>query len=404
MLFFLVFGIGKIYAQEALTEFRIEFQAGSAIIEPTFADNAQHLAEITAFITRVNEEHTDEIINVTFGGFTPPEGSMEYNENLMLLRRQTIENYFRERMEIPMEKISYSSDCGIAWEKVRSHIEQSDYRYKEEILNILNEEPTITEYHDSLTIDYRILRLKELHAGLVWKYMERYFPEIRYANANAQFATRKEIIPATENIQETITEEVGNTTTVFSDSIRTADDTRAEEICKEQPLALKTNILYDAILMPSLEIEYKINGHWSVSLEGDVAWWKKDAKHKYYQIATISPEARYKFKSSRPWHGHYVGAFTGFSWYDLENGGRGYRGEAGMLGLSYSHLWSVNRSLSLEAGIGAGVMLTRYKEYQPIDGHYVYQQTSRLTYAGPLKIKFALVWRLWNKNCKGGKQ
>ena len=45
---------------------------------------------------------------------------------------------------------------------------------------------------------------------------------------------------------------------------------------------------------------------------------------------------------------------------------------------------------------------TQYEEYLPIDGHYVYQQTSRTNWLGPVKLKFALVWRLWDANRKGG--
>ena len=97
-----------------------------------------------------------------------------------------------------------------------------------------------------------------------------------------------------------------------------------------QRLAVKTNLLYDAILMPSLEVEYRIADRWTVNLEGDMAWWNNDGKHKCYQVATISPEGRWWFgqKQGSPWHGHYLGVFGGFTWYDLENGKEGYQGEA----------------------------------------------------------------------------
>ena len=46
----------------------------------------------------------------------------------------------------------------------------------------------------------------------------------------------------------------------------------------------------------------------SVNLEGEMAWWKNDGKHRYYQVATISPEGRWWFgqKQGSPWHGHYL--------------------------------------------------------------------------------------------------
>ena len=167
-------------------------------------------------------------------------------------------------------------------------------------------------------------------------------------------------------------------------------------------LAVKTNLLTDVALMPSLAAEYRLNGRWSVGLEGDVAWWSRASKHKYYQLAVITPEVRYKLDPQRPWHGHYLGAFAGYGWYDLSNGGTDYYGEGGMAGVSYSYRWPIGRRLSLEAGLGAGLMYTRYKEYLPLDEHYVYQQTSHMTYVGPLKVQFALVWRPWGDDDKEG--
>lgn len=185
--------------------------------------------------------------------------------------------------------------------------------------------------------------------------------------------------------------------------------TRPEVITQPaERLALKTNLLYDALLMPSLEIEYRISDRWTVQVEGDIAWWKNDGKRKYYQVATVSPEGRWWFgqKKGSPWHGHYIGVFGGFTWFDLENKKRGYQGKAETVGVSYGYMFPIGKRLSLEAGIGVGYLHSKYEEYLPADymggTHYVYQQTSRLNYFGPLKLKLALVWRLWNDNRKGG--
>ena len=73
-----------------------------------------------------------------------------------------------------------------------------------------------------------------------------------------------------------------------------------------------------------------------------------------------------------------------------------------MVGVSYGYMFPIGRRLSLEAGIGLGYMHSKYEEYLPIDGHYVYQQTNRMNYFGPLKLKIALVWRLWDTDKKKG--
>lgn len=178
-----------------------------------------------------------------------------------------------------------------------------------------------------------------------------------------------------------------------------------QRVYRETPWYVKTNLLYDVLLMPSLEVEYRIGNHWSAAVEGNMAWWHNNGKHKYYQLATIIPEARYWFKPQGRRRGHYLGLFGGGGWYDLENGGTGYKGEGGMVGVSYGYQFPVGRYFAFEAAIGVGFLTTRYEEYMPVDGHYVYQQTSRTNYFGPLKLKFAWVWNIgrWIEK-KGGNQ
>lgn len=170
------------------------------------------------------------------------------------------------------------------------------------------------------------------------------------------------------------------------------------------PWYIKSNLLYDAVLMPSLEVEYRFNEHFSAAIEGNMAWWHNNGKHKYYQLAAIVPEARYWFKPQGARKGHYVGLFGGPGWYDLENGKTGYRGEGGMVGLSYGYMFPVGKYFAFEAGIGLGYAHLKYEEYLPLDGHYVYQQTNRTNYFGPLKLKFAFVWNIGRWTEKGGRK
>lgn len=171
---------------------------------------------------------------------------------------------------------------------------------------------------------------------------------------------------------------------------------------KTTPWSVKTNLLYDILLMPSLEFEYYINRRWSVNVEGNMAWWHNEPKHRYYQLATISPEGRFWFKTKGLRHGHYIGAFVGGGWYDLENGGRGYQGEMEYAGISYGYMFPIGKHFSMEAGIGIGYMNTKYDEYLPMDGHYVFQQAKRMNYFGPLKLKLAVGWNIGRWVKKGG--
>lgn len=187
---------------------------------------------------------------------------------------------------------------------------------------------------------------------------------------------------------------------VMGVSAQTFPDSRVSE--DDSAWVLKTNLLYDALLSPSIETEYRFAPHWSAHADFAIAWWSKKSKHKYYQIAQLSPEIRYWFNDKTFWKGHYIGAFVGAGHYDLENGKEGYKGEFMMAGLSYGYMFPIGKYLSLDAGIGVGYLNTEYEEYLPIEGHYVYQQKSRTGYVGPVKARLSLVWHLGRKLAKGG--
>lgn len=223
--------------------------------------------------------------------------------------------------------------------------------------------------------------------------------------------------PQPEPVPQPVEEPVRMDTVVTVEQVDTVPPVVVEEpapVVEEAPVPvreyvptpwyIKTNLLYDAVLMPSLEVEYRFNDRWSMAVEGNMAWWHNNPKHKYYQLATIIPEARYWFKPQGHRRGHYVGLMVGGGWYDLENGGRGYKGEGVMTGITYGYMFPVGKYFAFEAGIGLGFMHTWYEEYLPIDGHYVYQQSSRLNYFGPVKLRFAWVWNIGRWMEKGGKR
>lgn len=332
------------------------------------------------------------------------EGSKEFNDQLTIDRRNVIEEFFKSRTGLPSEIIVYD-DKGIDWNDLRNRILLSDLPEAQKILDIIDRGEIITVYYNDLNIDERILQLHALNKGKTWKILEEdFFPEMRYAGATFKFH---------ENIQPQTARQTTESSATVAPQAPQPELTETEETdiisvepeeedtgCRDQRWALKSNLIYDACLMPNLELEYKINDRWSVAVEGNLAWWSNNHKHKYYQIMTITPEVRLHLNPSKNWRGSYVGLFAGGGKYDLENGGRGYQGEGGMLGLSYNYMFPVSKYISFEAGLGLGVMYTKYKEYLPIDGHYVYQKTSRLWYGGPLKLKFAFVWRFGNYKCK----
>ena len=429
--------------ETAVDSARIYYRLGYRYVDTSLRNNGAVLRNLCAKIEKSLQEETLE--KVVIYSYTSPDGSNKANTALAARRADSLESWILRNTPLPAPMLEKNSG-GIAWDLLRDAVSKSEMQYKAEVLRILDNTPVWVFDDNNRVVSSRKKELMDLKGGIPYRYMyEHLFPDLRSSVSVLLYISVPE--PQAEETKPAAAEESGPaapeediTPVAPEESIKPAapeediepavqdgdmevatpqeeadapehkaaeeESAAAEAYEPLHRLALKTNIIYDLALMPSLEAEYMINDRWSVNAEGEVAWWRKKSKHKYYQIATLSPEVRYWFKTKKRWHGHYVGLFGGGSWYDLENGKRGYKGEFWKAGLSYGYMFPIGRSLSFEAGIGLGFLRTWYEEYLPIDGHYVYQQSSRTNWVGPVKLKFTLVWRLWDENRtgKGGKR
>lgn len=405
-------------AQVPADSAKVYFRLGHRQYDPSFENNSSGMNPFVNEVKRHNA--ASNIERITVRSYTSPDGSNAANERLSRNRCRTISEYLLNETGIDPSLIHTEAE-GIAWDELLRMVEaDTSVPYREEVLELLRTTPVWVFDDDNRVVGGRKKSLMELRGGVPYRWLyTNIFPALRNAVAVSLFvkqpdATTEPAAAAPEKNEKT--ENLGNPENLENlekpeqlgnpENPAPAAETLPASHTPWHRLAIKTNLLYDAILMPSLEVEYRFNDRWTVNAEGDVAWWHNDPKHKYYQVMILSGEGRYWFKhyNNRPWHGFYVGAFGGGGKYDLENGNRGYKGTGYMAGISAGFMFPVSRNISFEAGLGVGYLTTKYEEYLPFEGHYVYQQTSRTGYFGPLKLKFALVWRLWdiNKNKKGG--
>lgn len=411
-------------AQVPADSAKVYFRLGHRQYDPAFRNNS---AGITPFVNEVKRHNAaSNIERITVRSYTSPDGSNAANERLSRNRCSSISELILNETGIDPSLI-HSEAEGIAWDELLRMVEADPHvPYRDEVTELLRNTPLWVFDENNRVVGGRKKSLMELRGGVPYRWLyTNIFPALRNAVAVSLFvkqpdATTEPAAAAPEKNEKTDSlgnpenlENLGNLENLEQlgslgnpENPAPAAETLPASHTPWHRLAIKTNLLYDAILMPSLEVEYRFNDRWTVNAEGDVAWWHNDPKHKYYQVMILSGEGRYWFKhyNNRPWHGFYVGAFGGGGKYDLENGNRGYKGTGYMAGISAGFMFPVSRNISFEAGLGVGYLNTKYEEYLPFEGHYVYQQTSRTGYFGPLKLKFALVWRLWdiNKNKKGG--
>lgn len=402
------------------------FALSKATFDPTLDNNASSMDDFIDSIVTASKSGTLDHIAVY--GYASPDGPFALNNKLSLNRCNMVARYVSRQAGIPLNYIEIWPK-GVAWDELRQLVmADASAPERHAVLQVLDE-----YLPDACTNQAKSNQCKErliaIDGGRSYKWMvDNLFPRLRYAIALYTTTTPDGSI-ATQALEDfDFDSNISSTGDDNRDADRDINGEKDDDTPSEMPddmayqmvnemtdatpphcnslshstlhkLAVKTNLLYDAALLPNIEVEWRFNSDWSVALEGGVAWWGRYSHNRSYRLALIDPEVRRWIRPRGPWHGLYVGIFAGGGIYDLQNSSRrGYRGEGAMGGVSAGYMWPISRCLSLEAEIGAGYLYTRYKEYQPLDGHHVYKRTKDLNYVGPLKVKFSLVWRLWDIN------
>lgn len=389
---------------------KVYFRAGQRQFDPSLGENREKMDRCMALVKAYAESDIDSIV---IKAYTSPDGTSTTNELLARQRCDAVSDYIVANSGINRGIIRKMPE-GIAWEELRTLVYATpEVPSREAVLNILDNTPVWVFDSNGKVVDGRKSQLMSLNRGAPYNWMlENLFPQLRNAVAIvvvpksgaiveeeselSEGTNLSELIELTEESELSDYSDNSNISDNNSDNSDSLDNSDNSDISiSEDRFALKTNLLYYAALMPNVELEWRFNKRWSVAIDGDIAWYGGGVRK--YRLAYVTPEVRYRFLSREAWRGMYVGIFIGPGLYDLENGGTGYEGEGVMTGVSLGYAWPIAKRLSLEAGIGVGYLYTRYKEYEPMDGHYLYQRTKDLNYFGPLRLRLSLVWRFGHK-------
>ena len=210
-------------------------------------------------------------------------------------------------------------------------------------------------------------------------------------------------------------EEVEDTTPQPKDTIIQTTDTTVQI---EQPkpaapyLAVRTNLLYDAVLVPNVGLEVWLGAGFTLAADWFYTWIPLDQQHFYWQTYGGYLTARYYFgkqAAAQPYGGHHVGIYGSMLTYDVEFGGRGYQADKFGFGggVEYGYSLPVAKNLCLDFNLGIGYQGREYKTYLPTNdgtGHYVWEGTYKRHWFGPTKAEISLKWLIGPAEKKGGGQ
>lgn len=389
-------------AQVVLDTVKIYFRQGKHELELDFKDNRQVLDKInrSAFYLK----------KVEVVGGASPEGSVSLNKALSEKRAQEIFDYLSRYGNLA-DSMKVTRFIGRDWQG---------------LLDLVKADPKVPYQKESIILLEEIIRMEAAGSkrDLFWKLVAfrrgkpyRYmyyklFPELRASQMLLmQWEAPKPLEPTPYNFVTVEPE--------FS-SLLLKVPMPVDSRCKSYHWAIKTNALYDLLLVPNIGVEFGFGKNWSVGANWMYGWWKHDAKHWYWRVYGGDLYVRRwlgKQAMQQALTGHHLGVYAQMLTYDFATGGRGYMGgkPGGNLwdkasyaaGIEYGYSLPVATSLNLDFSIGIGYMGGQYHEYIPMDDCYVWQTTKNRHWFGPTEAEVSLVWLLnrdvFNKKKGGGR-
>ena len=381
-------------AQVVLDTVKIYFRQGKHELELDFKDNRQVLDKInrSAFYLK----------KVEVVGGASPEGSVSLNKALSEKRAQEIFDYLSRYGNLA-DSMKVTRFIGRDWQG---------------LLDLVKADPKVPYQKESIILLEEIIRMEAAGSkrDLFWKLVAfrrgkpyRYmyyklFPELRASQMLLmQWEAPKPLEPTPYNF---VTVEPD-----FSSLLLKAP-MPVDSRCKSYHWAIKTNALYDLLLVPNIGVEFGFGKNWSVGANWMYAWWSNRGKNDFWRIYGGDVEVRRWFgkkAAEKPLQGHHLGVYGQLLTYDFELGDRGYMGGKWnyTFGVSYGYSLPIAKRLNLDFTLGIGYWGGRYKEYLPVEGHYVWQSTKNRRWFGPTKAEVSLVWLLGHGNenkQKGGRQ
>lgn len=371
------------------------FQLDNSDINEDLDDNRDAIDSILTKVYSLKRSNATNIkVHVT--GSASLEASEDYNYRLAERRTDAITSFLR-RFKV-MEGVEMHAHYGLYdWSVLYAKVNASNCPGKEQLLGII-----ASAMQNANTADCKE-RIKRVADGEAYRYIEQqFFRFMRYCN-----------ICVSANLPVIIPEKTLLATTQL---------TTPQPVTKEKtkrglpPVALRTNLLYDAATFLNIGADVYVTNNISIGASWMYSWWKTDRSHIYVRGYGGDVHADYWLDPTLKWNGHHLGIYGQMGTYDLEWKHQGVLAPKWLFGggLSYGYAQWLSNRLRIDGSIGIGYAtgdVMRYspnddnvRNYTSLDGTQLYHDGSKRTYflesskklhwVGPTKLEISLIWIL----------
>lgn len=161
---------------------------------------------------------------------------------------------------------------------------------------------------------------------------------------------------------------------------------------KAHSLSLRANLLRWGTLTPDLGVEWRLNRHVGILVNGSYTSWTWNSNDRRYALWEIAPEARYYIGKEKR---GYIGAIYKAGSFNYKLSEIGKQGNLMGGGLTGGYQLKLNKALNLDFSLALGCLHADYDKYIVIDGIRVRQGKESKNWWGPISAGVTLVWNVF---------
>lgn len=396
---------------DTITSTYIWFRHDVGVVDSNYMDNKASLAALRSAIAEISRDSLNSISSIIVEGTASPLGHEIYNLQLSYRRAQTVENFLRGLPGIgggiDIQLAAKGEDWDAFTQDIRDNYQR---RNRKEVLELLESDLTNRE---------KKTRLRTMEPdSLTWRILIR-------DNMNSSRHAVTIVVVKKKRLLEELPV-LPAITGCLETEARLIDTLPPSPVPDPVPfkpprtaLALKTNLLYDAVTAVNFGVEVPVNKHFSFLYEQHTPWWAGKGNRFCLQFLTFGGEARwwfapkprpqsYDMKIRDSMMGHFLGINAWGGGGDIQIGRNFgcYQFDFWSVGLTYGYSMPIGKHFNLEFSLSAGYANIPYQHYIPTnDWSYLIKDDNnagRLHYFGPTKAEVSLVWPIVFR--KGGRR
>lgn len=373
----------------------VYFPQNKAVLNPEFRSNGIALKDFTDEFHKMKDTPGSKVRSVLIVSGASPEGNVELNRRLSDSRAQAVLDYLLEQKLLDPSEVSVESR-GIDWKGLYDIMEYSQLPYKDAVMEIING-PEI-EVIGGRNVEIRQKNLMMLEGGKVWKEIyEDYFPNLRGTMVMIVWDIKREkkVVPPPPAPEPEPEPEPEPQPAPEPEPVPEPEPAPvpAPAPAPVVPawtfnMVVKTNLLYDGMLIPNLGVEFNLWKGLVLNVEYMHNCWMRFNYSHWYRVHGAEFGLKYYInEEQRPFaQGHHVGLSVQMLTFDLT--GILVDADPWKFGpmLTYGYTLPIRKRLNLDFEVGVGTLFGNVYKYDAVDQKRLLRETEKMAFVPKLGV------------------